>query len=161
MKEHVSKIISGGQTGVDQGALEAAKEIKIPTGGCLPKNCITERGPNVTLKLKYNMYESTSSDYRVRTEENIKKSDGTILITSLESRGSDLTRKICEKTKKPYISIDSKDPESHLKIRKFVENLSLLRGRKVIVNVAGNRESKSPGIGEETKRIIKKSFLCN
>ena len=40
----ISKIISGGQTGVDRGAIEAALELGFPYGGLIPKGRLAEDG---------------------------------------------------------------------------------------------------------------------
>jgi Circularly permutated YpsA SLOG family len=41
----LSKIVSGGQTGADQAALDAAIELGFPHGGWVPKGRKTESGP--------------------------------------------------------------------------------------------------------------------
>jgi hypothetical protein len=41
----VSKIVSGGQTGVDRAALDAAIKLGIAHGGWVPKGRLTEDGP--------------------------------------------------------------------------------------------------------------------
>jgi hypothetical protein len=46
----IRKIISGGQTGADQAALDAAIKLGIPHGGWIPKGRLTEKG---TLPDKY------------------------------------------------------------------------------------------------------------
>jgi hypothetical protein len=158
MKEFVLKIVSGGQTGVDMGALKAAKNKGIPTGGCLPKGCKTENGIDYTLKIKFNMYESPSSNYKHRTEENVRKTDATVIISDVKSRGSELTKFLCENFEKDYLLIDPKDEKAPLKILDFVKQISFKKGRKIILNVAGNRESKSPGIERKTTEILEKCF---
>ena len=40
----ISKIISGGQTGVDRGAIEAALELGFPYGELIPKGRLAEDG---------------------------------------------------------------------------------------------------------------------
>ena len=45
----IEKIISGGQTGIDQLALEIAIELGIETGGTAPPNFMTEDGVNLEL----------------------------------------------------------------------------------------------------------------
>ena len=72
------KIISGGQTGADRAALDAAIELGLPHGGWLPRGRKTESGP---LPLKYNLRELDSDRYRDRTEQNIIDSDGTLIVS--------------------------------------------------------------------------------
>lgn len=158
MKDFTLKIVSGGQTGVDLGALKAAKNAGIPTGGCLPKGCKTEDGTDPSLKIKFNMYESTKSDYKDRTEENVRKTDATVIITGVKSRGSDLTKSLCERFSKDYLLVDIKEKDPHEKIFNFVKEISNKKSRKVIINVAGNRESKCVGIESKTIEILEKCF---
>jgi hypothetical protein len=158
MKEFVLKIVSGGQTGADMGALKAAKNKEIPTGGCLPNGCKTENGSDPTLKIKFNMYESSSSDYKVRTEENVRRTDATVILSGVKSRGSELTKSLCGKLGKDCLLIDPNDVKASEKIMDFVKQISLRKERKIILNVAGNRESKSPGIEKKTAEILEKCF---
>jgi len=74
----LTKIISGGQTGADQAALDAAIEMGIPHGGWIPKGRLTEAGP---LPEKYNLQEMPSKDYLKRTQQNVLDSDGTLFFS--------------------------------------------------------------------------------
>ncbi|MCI5220281.1 MAG: hypothetical protein D3914_14100, partial [Candidatus Electrothrix sp. LOE2] len=74
----MKKIISGGQTGADRAALDAAIERGIPHGGWLPKGRTTEDGP---LGQQYRLQELDSYRYRDRTEKNVKESDGTLIVS--------------------------------------------------------------------------------
>ncbi len=71
----ITKIISGGQTGVDRAALDAAIELNIPHGGWCPKGRLAELGQ--TIPDKYQLQETESSEYSQRTKLNIHDSDGT------------------------------------------------------------------------------------
>jgi hypothetical protein len=157
MKDKVLKIISGGQTGADQGGLKAAKELGIPTGGCAPKGYKTEKGPNMDLMKTYMLHQSSSSSYNPRTEENVSKSDATIIFSAVNSPGSALTENVCKSKGKPFMSVDpyNSNPEE---IGSFISGIYEEKGRKIIINVAGNRESKSPGIEETVKDIMLKIF---
>ena len=62
------KIVSGGQTGVDRAALDIALELELPCGGWCPKGRRAEDG---RIPDRYPMEESSSPDYRVRTELNV------------------------------------------------------------------------------------------
>jgi hypothetical protein len=79
-----SKIISGGQTGADQGALDAAIELDIPHGGWAPKGRKTEAGP---LSPKYQLNEMPSASYPARTEHNVVDSDGTLILSHVPLTG--------------------------------------------------------------------------
>ena len=62
------KIVSGGQTGVDRGALDAAIALGIPHGGWCPRGRLAEDG---RISDRYNLRETESADYPVRTERNV------------------------------------------------------------------------------------------
>ena len=88
----IKKIISGGQTGADQAALDAAIKLDIPHGGWIPKGKITENGP---LSDKYQLDEMPTASYEERTEQNIIDSDGTLIVSHGRlTGGSALTREL-------------------------------------------------------------------
>ncbi len=91
----IKKIISGGQTGADQAALDVAIKLDIPHGGWITKGRLTEDGP---LPDKYNLQEMPTSSYPERTEKNILDSDGTLIISHGKlTGGSALTRELAVK----------------------------------------------------------------
>lgn len=144
-KTAVDKIISGGQTGADQGGIHAAAILNIPTGGTAPPNYVTETGPNYDLK-KYGLVEGPPdpSKYKIRTLRNILDSDGTLIVGLTDSPGSRLTLNLCISNNKPYLV----NPDTHT-LRDWVNKYSIHT-----LNVAGNRESKNPGIHDRTVRLI-------
>ena len=77
MPRLVDKIISGGQTGVDRAALDVALIAGIDCGGWCPLGRKAEDGP---LPLHYPLTETESDDYALRTEYNIRDSDGTLIL---------------------------------------------------------------------------------
>ena len=100
----LSKVISGGQTGVDQAGLIAAHKMGIDTGGTAPAGFYTETGPNALLEL---LGLKAEGDYRSRTIKNVKDSDGTVLLTvTSDSPGSRLTRNEAKRQNKPFLEID-------------------------------------------------------
>ena len=91
----LKKIISGGQTGADQAALDAAIEYGFPHGGWIPKGRLTENGP---LSETYQLQEMPSKDYRKRTLQNVLDSDGTVIFgRSNLTCGSKLMQEYAEK----------------------------------------------------------------
>ena len=85
----IKKIISGGQTGADKAALDAAIKWDIPHGGWVPKGRRTESGP---LSDYYQLKEMHTGDYPSRTEQNVIDSDGTLIISHGElNDGSEYT----------------------------------------------------------------------
>ena len=144
----IKKIISGGQTGVDQGALEAAFQLKILSGGYCPKGRKCEDG---LIPEKYPLKETVTSDYQERTEMNVIHSDGTlILFMGYELEGGTLyTKKLAEKYKKPFLILHMDEKHGKKFFNEWISenNISAL-------NVAGPRESKCRGIYEKTVNFL-------
>jgi predicted Rossmann-fold nucleotide-binding protein len=149
------KIISGGQTGADRAALDAAITLGIPHGGFCPKGRRSEDG---TIPDKYLLTETKSASYPIRTELNITTSDGTAIFTMgpLEQEsGCALTVRLCKKHWKPTMLVDV----SRVEDDRIVTMLHVLveSGVKVL-NVAGSRESKATGIYTKVRRLIETAF---
>jgi hypothetical protein len=75
----LKKIISGGQTDADHAVLDAAIKLGIPYGGWIPKGRMTETGP---LHPKYKLQEWRTGDYLECIKQNVKDSNGTLIISS-------------------------------------------------------------------------------
>ncbi len=143
----ITKIISGGQTGADQAGLAAAKALGIETGGTAPPKYRTEAGSRVfLLKTCYGLTEGEADRtiYRKRTRQNIIDSDGTVIFGQTYERGTQLTINICEQLEKPYVI----NPKKDLFLRWVVNH------KIQVLNVAGNRESKNPGIYDKVYKYL-------
>lgn len=145
MGEHALKVISGGQTGVDQAALRAAKALKLVTGGTAPRGWLTEFGPAPWLA-EYGLVQCDKAGYHVRTRENVLWADATIWYGSANTPGYRCTHRAAEDYEKPFYGlVDSLIPE--------LAEL-LVEPHYKILNFAGNRESVSTGIGARAERAI-------
>jgi hypothetical protein len=157
-------IISGGQTGADQGALDAALKLQHPCGGYCPKGRKSEKGP---IPPHYPMQELKSASYPPRTKANVKKADGTLIFTyGPPSGGTLLTLEYARKAQKPFYIINFYQNDFHLNesqksdFENIIENrLQQIRewGREnkvYILNVAGPRESDHPGTQKMVAEII-------
>ena len=135
----IGQIVSGGQTGVDRGALDAALECGVPCGGWCPRGRRAEDG---FISDRYPLQETGSSDYRQRTERNVRDSDGTLILHKgpLEG-GTALTGDLAALHGRPCLSVELGDDEEVEPVRKWFEAHQIR-----ILNVAGPRESKNPGI---------------
>jgi hypothetical protein len=143
-----AKIVSGGQTGVDQGALEAAISLKIAHGGWCPAGRIAENG---TVPMRYQLQEHASSYYPDRTAQNVIDSDATlVLYRKTPSGGTALTQKICRRERKPFLSVRIDDPANARE--QIVSWLGLVRPE--VLNIAGPRESNAEGIYEQTRALL-------
>lgn len=101
------KIVSGGQTGVDRGALDAALAPGFPCGGWSPGDRRAEDGP---IPDRYPLTVLPGAGYRGRTRQNVIDSDATaILFYESLTGGTLLTRNLCVRQKKPFIVIDAQE----------------------------------------------------
>lgn len=149
----IKKVISGGQTGADQGALFGAGNL--PTGGYAPARFWTEDGPAPWLGTVYGLTE-TNGHYARRTRMNVQAADGTLVISPrVGSTGTRQTIRCCQELKKPYLVIDAldklKDPGVLEEVERWIEDFDIRT-----LNVAGNRESVSPGVTKAVERFMRK-----
>lgn len=150
-----AKIISGGQTGTDQGALDAALELGHPCGGWCPRGRKSEAG---TIPTRYPLQEHSSAEYDARTEANVRDSDGTLIFTFGQPTGGTLyTLELARKLRKAHLVIDlssdagAGDPE---RVWGWGRENQI-----VALNVAGPRESKHPGIQVLVKAVMTKILM--
>jgi len=144
-----SKIISGGQTGVDRGALDAAISLGIAHGGVCPRGRLAEDG---AIPARYHLTELESPDYRERTEQNVIDGHATlILCRGPVQGGTALTRRFARQYQRPYLVAVLGD-EAHIeKVREWLARIA-----PVVLNVAGPRESHAAGIAEDTRQFLRR-----
>ena len=143
----IAKIVSGGQTGVDRGALDAALDRSVPCGGWCPKGRRAEDGviPEI-----YPLKETTSAEYHYRTEMNVIESDGTLIVSRGRlSGGTALTKRLAEEGGKPVLVMDTKTTGQVEGVVQWVR-----RHRIHVLNVAGPRESQRQGIQTQTRALV-------
>jgi putative molybdenum carrier protein len=146
------KIISGGQTGADQGGLYAARDLGIATGGVAPRDWMTEDGPQQDLLRGFGLSECSDPGYPARTRANVLASDGTLLVGPYQSGGSGLTHQIATHAGKPIFHLEFPSQIQDPRLIEF--RVWLHRQRVRTMNVAGNRESQSRGIQEFTREFL-------
>lgn len=145
-----SRIVSGGQTGVDRAALDVAIAMGIGHGGWCPAGRLSEDG---TVPSRYDLQETESAEYPVRTERNVIESDATLILYEGSLKGGTLlTRRICVRLGKP-----------HLVVRMDRDDISLARQwiavhKPATLNVAGPRESTAPGIFHRAMEFLLKTL---
>ena len=153
----VRKIVSGGQTGVDRAALDCAIELGIPHGGWCPAGRKAEDGP---IPEKYNLRETDSARYDVRTKRNVKDSDGTLIASHGPLTGGTLlTVRTAERLGRPVLIVDLQTDDSQ---RQLQSVLNWLESQQLkILNVAGPRESTCPGITKEAFEFLQSAFAAS
>lgn len=150
IRQGLVKIISGGQTGADRAALDAAIQVGIPHGGWLPRGRKTEDGP---LSSNYALLEMDSPSYKKRTEKNVIESDATLIISfgSLTG-GSALTESFTIKHNRPCLVLDLHEitmDDAAYATEKWLRKLDI-----AVLNVAGPRASGQPFIYNAAKKIL-------
>ena len=152
----LNKIISGGQTGVDRAALDVAIFLDVAHGGWCPKHRRAEDGkiPDI-----YQLKETSARDYSVRTEKNVIESDGTLILFRHElSGGTLLTLKLAQKHHRPHLCIDLEDFEASTGLSPADINNWICDHNIGVLNVAGPRESSSPGITKMAEAFLVKAM---
>jgi len=146
----IKKIISGGQTGAEQAALDAAIQWQIPHGGWITKGRLTEAG---ILPDKYQLEEMPTDSYPERAKQNVIDSDGTLIISHGPLTGSSqFTRNIAIKHNKPYLHIDLNETDA-FDTAKQVYNW-ITANKIETLNVAGSKASKDPYIYQATLHFM-------
>jgi len=147
----LEQIISGGQTGVDQAALDVALELGIPCGGWCPRGRWSEAGP---IDEHYPLTESPSADPAERTERNVRDADGTLIIArgGVENLtgGTALTHKLAAERGQPMLAVDPTEPGAPETVTRWID-LHAIRS----LNVAGPRASSQPGIGDLAATLLR------
>lgn len=141
MASGIKKIVSGGQTGVDRAALDAALALGVPHGGWCPRGRLAEDGE---IPACYDLQECESAEYFVRTERNVEDSDGTlILYRGSLSGGTALTARYAKRWRRPLMRVKLNDRQRKLgdgsqqeEFRAWLEQHEIQ-----ILNVAGPRAS--------------------
>jgi hypothetical protein len=141
-------LVSGGQTGVDRAALDVAMERGMAAGGWCPAGRGAEDGP---IAPGYPLRETPSADPAQRTEWNVRDSHGTLLlVTDAASAGTELTREAAQRLGRPLhrFRLDEEPDVDHFR--------RWLHAREIrILNVAGPRESESPGIYQSARECLR------
>ncbi len=142
------RIVSGGQTGVDRGGLDAAMELGVEHGGWCPKGRLAEDG---TIPNRYQLVECDSTNYAVRTERNVVDSDATLILASGPlSGGTKLTRDLARRQNKPCLVVDLDYPADIHRVRQWLIDFAV-----DTLNVAGPRESLAPGVCRQAREFLR------
>ncbi len=172
----VSFIMSGGQTGADRGALDAAiDDLLLDWGGWAPRGFRSEdgviparyqsrlhagQGPLASSAAGWQrgLIEHRSSGYDGRTAQNVADSDGTLVVSLGPLRpggGSAKTLKIARRIEKPclHVVVPADGELAGYGLEHAREWLAMMLISRL--NVAGPRESVEPGIHIATRRAVR------
>ena len=148
------RIISGGQTGVDRAALDAAMALGVDCGGWCPKGRKSEDG---RIPAKYHLRETPSEDYVERTRLNVQDSDGVLILTIGDlDGGTSVAHQDAIERDKPFVVVELSAPRKTA----LQATVGWLRSNRIgVVNVAGPRESHVPGGIYKDARVFLEGLL--
>ncbi len=145
------KIVSGGQAGVDRAALDVAGELSLPRGGWCPRGRYAEDGP---IPEAYPLEETPSPDTAQRTEWNVRDADGTLVLSAgPPSGGTAATIRFAHRHGKPCLVVDLDGDARPDAVRRWVAERGI-----AVLNVAGPRESKCPGIYRRAAAFLREAL---
>ena len=154
LSDKLLKVVSGGQTGVDRGALDAALEWGFSCGGWCPAGRLAEDG---IIPGHYPVVELPDAGYAERTARNVADSDATIIILNGEPiGGTGETIDCCVEMQKPHLVIDCGRKgiaEAIDAVTQFVKDLGF-RPPAIVLNIAGPRASQWPQGHEIARQIV-------
>lgn len=145
------KVISGGQTGVDRAALDAAVACGLDIGGWCPAGRRAEDG---RIGPKYPLHETPSTHYAERTRWNVRDSDATLILSNRPlTGGTALTARIAAQSGAPILVLDVREHTLEAAaelIHEWVDSIGIQ-----VLNVAGPRESTQPGVYDWSSQVLK------
>ncbi len=129
----------------------------------MPKGWRTELGPRPDLGAAFGLVESEFSSYPPRTKDNMRMCDVTILIArNFNEAGTALTKKLAFELGKPVFEVTYP-----VQLEQALDQPNLITDihtwlhfhKPAVINIAGNRESKAPGIEKWTCEFIRSIFI--
>lgn len=145
----IARVISGGQTGADTGALIAARRAGVPTGGWAAKYWETEEGSTPFLA-EYGLKEFAIEGYRARTIANVTLADAVLWFGFPDSPGARLTFRQSEILARPVKRVENRT--SPKDVADWI--VKLAEAGPIVLMVSGNRASRCEGI-----QIIAETFM--
>ena len=153
----IDKLVSGGQTGADRGALLAGIDLGLPIGGWMPCGARAEDG-KIPETIAQFLHETASSGYEARTGMNVRDGDGTLILSFEETlrSGSLRTQRIASEMGKPCLHLPllqgEGTPFRDGQIDAWIRWLAAHEIR--VLNVAGPRESREPGLQQRARTAV-------
>jgi hypothetical protein len=144
-------VVSGGQSGVDRAALDAAREAGLETGGWCPRGRWAEDGP---IPERYALCETPAADPAQRTRWNVRDSDATLVLArGVPMGGTALTLACAREMERPHLAVDLDAEQPAERIERWLDEVA-----PAVLNVAGPRESEAPGLGDTARGLLAARF---
>lgn len=145
----IRRIVSGGQSGVDRAALDAALALGIACGGWCPRGRRAEDG---RIPVRYPLREARADRYDARTRLNVRDSDATLILTRGRlDGGTALTAAVARELGRPLLILDLDRDAAAPAVRDWIARHAIS-----VLNIAGPRESKSPGIHAAARAFVER-----
>jgi hypothetical protein len=147
----IRELWSGGQTGVDRAALDAARELGLPTGGWVPRGRLAEDG---AIPASYEgLRETPAADFAERTTRNVRDCDATLIVhRGVLTGGSAFTRDEAIRLGKPWLSLDLDRLAPGDAVEAARSWLAGVTGTRL--NVAGPRASSDPTLYGRARALL-------
>ena len=147
-------IWSGGQTGVDRAAWDAAIACGLAHDGWVPRGRLSEDG---AVPARYTCRETKTAEYPDRTERNLRDADATLILSFGKPQGGTLiTLRLCRELSRPHLQIDLEKDGANGGVQKAIKFIRKTRPEKL--NVAGPRGSFRPDVYERSFRFLTTLF---
>lgn len=147
----LERIVSGGQTGVDRAALDAALVVGVPCGGWCPRG---RRAADGVIPDHYPLRETRTADYAERTRCNVRDSDATLVLYCGDlSGGTLLTAEIARALDKPLLCVDLARYEDWEPVLRWLEQHAVRT-----LNIAGPREQERWGVYHLARTWMRQLF---
>ncbi|HML07769.1 MAG TPA: putative molybdenum carrier protein [Xanthobacteraceae bacterium] len=153
-------LVSGGQSGVDRAALDAAIARGVAYGGWCPKGGWAEDFPAPPgLLAKYpRLKETPLADPAQRTEWNVRDADACLIIVDADglqvSEGTILARDLAHRYRKPLLIVKLDDAEGLARAALWLRVQQGRHGSNLKLAIGGPRESEAPGIYARAQAFI-------
>lgn len=143
----LQKIVSGGQSGVDRAALDAAIAAGIGHGGWCPRGRRAEDGP---IPGYYLLTETPRKEYCQRTAWNVRDSDGTLVLVRRDIKGGTLyTLQCIAEAGRPSLILNPDDTAGSADVLQWLECNSI-----GVLNIAGPRASSDPEVYLSSRKFL-------
>ena len=154
------RIISGGQTGVDRAALDAAIACGMGYGGWCPRGGWAEDMPSPPgLLTQYPLLRETpTADPAQRTEWNVRDADATLILVDAGglsvSPGTALGHSAAERAAKPVLTVDITASDAPGRTAQWLREQLATHGPDMALGIGGPRESEAQGIYMRARSFI-------